>query len=175
MGDAANSGDMLEATGGAGLPREGGGGGLSDAAGPLSIASLGLSVFGSIEKGKGTKASYDMQADRAQRAAEFGKLQASLTDTAYRENLNTTLSNIDVIRGAARLGDPNSPTGSAVAAHEAMISDRNRNAAGLTIRSQIAEDEASADYLRKAGDYALNQSYLDAGIKIAGAVAKAAI
>jgi hypothetical protein len=79
-----------------------------------------------------------------------------------------------VIRGAARLGDPNSPTGSAVAAHEAMISDRNRNAAGLTIRSQIAEDEASADYLRKAGDYALNQSYLDAGIKIAGAVGKAA-
>jgi hypothetical protein len=50
-----------------------------------------------------------MQAERAERAAQFGKLQATLADTTMRENLNTTLSNIDVIRAAAKI-DPTSPT-----------------------------------------------------------------
>src|SRR5438093_1112218 len=81
-----------------------------------SIASMGLSAYGSVLGGKAKKqeldfqgSQYGMQADRASRAAEFGKLQASLTDTVLRENLNVTLGNIDVMRAAAHV-DPTSPT-----------------------------------------------------------------
>jgi hypothetical protein len=174
MGDAASSGtDMLAATNGAGLPGGPSKGGFS-AAGGLSIASLGLGVFSSLTKGQATKASDEFQASKAERAAEFGKLQAGLTDSVMREQLNTTLSNIDVIRAAART-DPTSPTGAAIEAYDSKIANRQRTAALLSINSQVAEDEASAKYLRQAGDYAVSQSYLDAGIKVAGAIGKAFI
>ena len=41
-----------------------------------------------------------------------------------------------------------------------------------SIRAQDAEDLASADYLRKAGDFAVRQSYLSAGTDILGGLAK---
>lgn len=151
------------------FPQASGGGG---AAGPLSIATLGLSAFSSVAKGSASQSSYGAQADRAERAADFGRLQANLTDVTLRDELNRTLGNIDVIRAAGRI-DPTSPTTAALLERETMVSDRQRNAALLNIRSQVNEDEASATYLRQAGDYALRMGYLDAGIKVAGAVGKA--
>jgi hypothetical protein len=112
-----------------------------------------------------------VQATRAERAAEFGKMQAGLTDTVMREQLNTTLSNIDVIRAAAHV-DPTSATGVAVEAYQSKISDRQRTAALANINQQVAQDTADADYLRKAGQFALNQGYLGAAISAAGAAAK---
>jgi hypothetical protein len=164
MGEAVNLSNMNVS------PSAGGGGGV--AAGPLSIASLGLSAYSSIAKGQGTQAADQMQAERAERAAAFGKLQAGLTDTVMRENLNTTLGNIEVIRAASHI-DPTSPTTAAIEDRQSMISDRQRTAALLSIKSQVSEDEASAKYLRDAGDYALSMGYLDAGVKIAGGVGKA--
>jgi hypothetical protein len=134
-----------------------------------SIASLAFGAAGSIAKGYGTKAADEFQADRATRAAELGRTQAALTDVTYRENLNTTLGNIDAIRAAVHI-DPSSPTTAALRDYNTMISDRQRMAAVGTIRQQASEDEAGATYLRKAGDYALLMGYLDAGTKIAGGV-----
>lgn len=161
MGQAVNPGNM----------NMGSSGGSMSGAGAASIASLGLSAYSSITKGQGTKAADEMQAARAERAAEFGKLQAGLTDTHFREELNTTLSNIEVIRAAGRI-DPTSPTTAAVEERQRMLSERQRTAALLNIESQASEDEASAAYLRKAGDYAVSQSYLEAGIKGASALSK---
>jgi hypothetical protein len=148
---------------------------MGEAAGAsgASIAGLGLSAFSSIAKGEGTKSAFDMKADKAKRAAEFGRLQADLTDTTMRENLNTTLGNIDVIRAAGRI-DPTSPTTAAIEDRQRMIAERQRSAALLTIRSQVAEDTADAEYFRKAGQYALDTSYLDAATGVLGGVAKAA-
>src|SRR6202022_1667893 len=81
---------------------------------------------------------------------------AGLTDTTMRENLNTTLSNIEVIRSAARI-DPTSPTTAAVESFETMKSDRQRPAALVSINAQVAEDEASAAYLKQAQRFALGQ------------------
>lgn len=164
MGEAVNPTNMNASPSGAGMPS------FSGASG-LSIASLGLSAYSSIAKGQGTQAADEMQADRAERAAQFGKLQANLTDTVARENLNTTLSNIDVIRAASH-ADPTSPTAVAFEDRQRMLSERQRTSALLTINSQVAEDQASAKYLREAGDYALKMGYVDAGVKVAGAIAK---
>lgn len=178
MGDASNLADVASGSPG-GLPSQAGDsssgfnfskGGASAA----SIAGLGLSVFSSIEKGKGTQAGYEFQAAKAERAAEFGKLQAQLTDTSFREELNTTLSNIDVIRAAAHI-DPTSPTTAAVEGYSTMLSDRQRTAALLNINSKVAENLSDANYLRQAGDFALKSSYLNAGVQVASAVGKAGL
>lgn len=145
--------------------------GIGEAAAVLSIASAGFGAAGSVTKGMGTQAGDTAQADRLTRAAEFGKMQAELTDTTMRENLNTTLGNIDVIRAAAHI-DPTSPTTAAIREHETMIGDRQRMTAGLNIRSQTQEDLDSADYLRKAGDFALMQGYISAGADVAKAGVK---
>jgi hypothetical protein len=143
------------------------------AAGLSSIASLGLSAASSVMKGEATQAADQFQADKAQRAAEFGRLQANLVDASMRENLNVTLGNIDVIRAAGKV-DPSSPTTAAVEDFNRMVGERQRTAQELSIRSQVAEDEASADYLKKAGDFALTQGYLSAGANVLGGLAKAA-
>lgn len=146
---------------------------MGEAAGAsgASIASAGLGAYASIKKGEGVQASDEFQAKRAERAAAFGKLQAEQTDTVMRENLNTTLANIEVIRAAAHI-DPTSPTSAAIEERQTMVSERQRRTALLNTQSQVAEDEASGKYLRDAGDYALKQGYLEAGIKLASAGAK---
>ena len=135
-------------------------------AGPASIASIGFGAASDLMKGEATKSSDDFQAARAERAAEFGKLQATLTDTTMRENLTSTLGNIDAVRAAAGI-DPTSPTTAALEGRSTMLSDRQRMAAVGSIRSQAAEDEASAKYLREAGDFAVTQSYFSAGMDVA--------
>lgn len=142
------------------------------AAGASSIAALGLSAASSVMKGEATQASDQFQADKARRAAQFGQLQASLVDTSMRENLNIQLGNIDVIRAAGRV-DPSSPTTAAVEDFNRMVGERQRTAQELSIRSQVAEDEASADYLQKAGSYAMLMGGLSAGADVLGGIGKA--
>lgn len=148
------------------------GGAASSLAGPASIASLALTAASDVTKGSATQASDDFQADRATRAAAFGEVQANLTDTTMRQNLNTTLGNIESIRAASNI-DPSSPTTAALMDQSTSRSDSQRMAAVGSIRSQDEEDLASADYLRKAGDFAVTQSYLSAATDVAGGLFKA--
>lgn len=144
----------------------------SSLAGPASIASLGLTAASDITKGSATQASDEFQADKAERAAQFGQLQATLTDTSMLQKLSTTLGNIETVRAAAN-ADPNSPTGAALFERSENLGDTQRMAAVGSQRAQAAEDLASADYLRKAGDFAVTQSYLSAATDVAGGIFKA--
>lgn len=137
-----------------------------------SIASVAGGAFSSIMKGFGTDAADEAQAKRAQRAAMFGKLQAEQSDVKFRDELNTTLGNIEVIRSAAKI-DPSSPTSAALEDRQRLLSDRQRTTAGLNIQSQIDQDLADASYLKQAGQFAIGTSFLDAGVKIGGGIAKA--
>ena len=87
------------------------------------------------------------------------------------QKLNTTLGNIESVRAAAN-ADPNSPTGVALMEQSESRSDSQRMAAVGSLRAQSAEDKASADYLRRAGDFAVTQSYLKAGTDAASAIVK---
>jgi hypothetical protein len=135
-----------------------------------SIATIGLAFLSTIMEGKGKKAGYDFQADRAERRAQLGRLQADLTDTTLREQLTSTLGNIEAIRSAGNV-DPTSPTTAALQDRQRTLSDRKRGAALLTINSQVAEDEASAKYLRETGDYAVEQSWWQASLKAGKSIA----
>lgn len=141
-------------------------------AGVASIASLGMKAGSDVMQGSATQAADNFKADQAERAAAFGEVQANLTDATMRENMNTTLGNIEAIRAAGNI-DPNSPTTAAILDKNTDIANRQRNAAVGSIKAQVAEDRASADYLRKAGDFAVEQSYLQAGTDVLGGVGKA--
>lgn len=149
---------------------------MGAAAGPAaaasSVVSLALTATGDVMKGSTTKAADDFQASRLQQAAAFGETQASLTDTTLRQNLNTTLGNIEAVRSAAG-ADPTSPTSIALMDQSTSRSDTQRMAAVGSIKAQNAEDLASADYLKRAGDFAVTQSYLSAATDIAGGASKA--
>lgn len=136
-----------------------------------SVASLGMSAYGTIKKGEGDQAAADFKADKAEEAARFGREQAELTDVTLRERLNTTLANIDSIRAAAHV-DPTSPTTVAVEDWQRQLSNRQRSAAAVSAQAQASSDEASARYLRQAGDYALGQAELGAAVGVAGGLAK---
>lgn len=174
LSSSASIGSGAVAAGGAAASAAGtaaGGLSLGTLASGASIGAAGLTAASSIMKGQGQKSADEMQADRLTRAAEFGKVQADLTDATMREQLNTTLGNIDVIRAAGHI-DPTSPTTAALEERQRQLGNRQGGAAGLNIRSQVSEDEASADYLRKSGNYALLQGYLGAGASAAGAIGK---
>lgn len=141
------------------------------AASAASVASLGLTVAGDIMGGSAKKAADDYQAARLEQAAEFGKTQATLTDTTMRENLNSTIGTIQAVRAAAGI-DPTSPTSGALIEMNSERADRQRMAAVGSINAQTAEQQASAKYLREAGDFAVTQSYVKAGTDAFSAYAK---
>jgi len=144
----------------------------SSLAGPASIASLALTAASDVTKGKATQAADSFQASRLTQAAAFGETQANLTDSTMREQLNTTLGNIEAVRAAAGT-DPSSPTSIALMDQSTDRSNTQRMAAVGTIKAQDAEDLASADYLKRAGDFAVTQSYLSAATDVASWAAKA--
>jgi hypothetical protein len=149
-----------------------GGGGSGSSAGGASLLSIGLSAYGDVEKGAGQNAADQFQADRATEAAKFGRLKADLADTTALEKINIQMGNIDAIRAAAHI-DPTSPTTQAVEGWQTEIMNRQRLATVGTEREQAATDEASAAYLKQAGQFAQQQSYLQAGIDVATGIGKA--
>lgn len=150
-----------------------------------SLASAGFGAAGSITSGMAGKASAEaaaskaeFDAQRAERAAQFGRVQADQTDAQLREELSTTLANIDAIRASSGI-DPTSPTGFAIKENEARISDRQRTSRVYALRAQADEDERTAAYDRSVAMYqrsvgrsALTAGYLGAGAKLTGGIAQ---
>lgn len=144
---------------------------MAAAAGVASIASMGLSAYSSVAKGSATQAADDAQAAKLEQAAQYGKIQADQTATQYSENLNTTLGNIDVMRAAAGV-DPTSPTTQAIEDKQTFLSNRASKSSVDNILQQGRQNEADANYLRQAGDFAVTQSYVGAAASIAGSAAQ---
>ena len=150
-----------------------------------SIASIGLSAAGTVAQGQaaktqseGVNAADQMQAQQAEEAAQFAQLQAVQSDTNYRQKLNTTLANINAIQSSQQV-DITSPTTTAIENWDTQLSDTQRIAQDVTLRSQAATDIAGANYLNQAGQFSLAQgqtaldtSYLSAAAGVAGGLAK---
>lgn len=124
-----------------------------------AIGGLGLDAGSKIYKGYGDQASQEFMARRDERAAELGRLRASQTDAQLREELNTTLANIDAVRAAGNI-DPTSPTTAALKDRESFVSDRARNIKVASLRAQADEDEATSRYRREVGRSAVVGGWL---------------
>jgi hypothetical protein len=140
-------------------------------AGATSIASMGLGAVGSYYRGKGTEAADEYKAASLERSAQYGRLAAAQTGAQDTEKLDTTLASIDSIRAAAH-ADPTSPTGAAVRDTEEYIGTRSRNIAVLNLQAQADQETSDADYLRKAGKFALGMGELGALASLAGGASR---
>lgn len=89
------------------------------------------------------------EAQKAQRAAEVGRVRANQIDASYRDELNSTIANIRSIRASSGASIA-SPTGMAIEADQQRISDRDRKIDVGNQRMQANQDEQDAKFRRSA-------------------------
>lgn len=135
------------------------------AAAPIAFATAGLSAASTVMKGAGDKAAADYKAARLEQSAQYGRLSAAQTEAQMGEDLNQNLGNIDAIRAAAG-ADPFSPTSVALHKRAEFVGDRQRTTTVNNILRQASQDEADANYMKQAGDYALKSSIVSAGVDL---------
>lgn len=126
-----------------------------------------LGLAGSLVGAVGQQQSSDYAAQQSARAAQVGKIQADQIDANYRDELNSTISNIRAIRASAGVG-ANSPTGMAVEAKQADTSNRDRRIEVGSKRMQAAQDESDAAFRRSSGKWALLGGAVSGLSKFAG-------
>lgn len=93
-------------------------------------------------------------AAQSERAAEVGRIQANQTDSAYRQELTSTIANIRALRAGAGVG-ARSPTGMAIEAAQARKSDRDRRIDVGNKRMQATQDQNDARFRRSSAGWAL--------------------
>jgi hypothetical protein len=129
-------------------------------AGITSIASLGLSAYGTYQKGKGVAAAAEYKAETLDRAAQYGELQAAETGAAHRQKLARSLGMIDAVRAAANT-DPTSPTGAAVRDYSETQGETSRIIAQQSFLQQAEQERTDAAFTRAQGKYAMGLTDLD--------------
>jgi hypothetical protein len=150
---------------------------MGAAAGPIgavsSMASAGFGAMGEYEKGRGDSEAAKFEANRARTAAAFGRVRADQTDAQLREELATTLANIDAVRSAQNVS-LDSPTGLAIKDEEVRIGDRERMNRVGSLQLQAKEDDRAALYKDRVAADAMRSGRLRAMGKIASGVGQAA-
>lgn len=131
-------------------------------AGPaMTVASSVMKVGGTVMAGQAEKQKYGAQANQMLIAAADGTLRAKETDSAYREELGQTLSNLRAIQASKSI-DPLSPTSLAIEERAYDVNDKRttKNFSNEAKKSRQAELDGQA--LRRAGSAALGAAYLKA-------------
>lgn len=141
------------------------GGSAGQGASGGSIASIGLQTYATLLKAQGQATADTYQADRLDKAAEYGDLKAEQTGAIMTRNLNTVLGNIDAVRAAAHT-DPTSPTGAAVRDNQEMIGTEQRNISVNNIRAQANQSRSDAAFYRQASSDALLSGEISAGADV---------
>jgi hypothetical protein len=144
-----------------------------NAAGGLSLASIGLSAYSTILQGQGTASADEFQANKLEQAATYGELKGVQVGGQMTRQLNQTLGNIDAVKAAANT-DPNSPTGAAFRDNQETIGNNQKDITVNSILQQSRQDRADASYYRSAASDALFAGEIGAAAGIAKGIASAA-
>lgn len=156
---------------------------MGSASGPAALVSPAASIYAGLQssadkaqaanaQAAGENAGDQAQADRLDRAAEYGHAAAEETNAQLSENLNVQLGNIDAVRAAARV-DPTSPTTAALSDRTDFMANRTRAIQVGNINAQADQNTSDATYLRSAGAYALKMGKLGADATMLGGYAAA--
>lgn len=137
----------------------------------LSVISLASQVGGTLMQAQGQAAGAKAQQLKAQKAAQIARVQADQADTAYRDELRTTLANIDTIRASANV-PVDSPTSFAIRdkAREDSDAQRIRKVAGINMQANQYDQDA-AFYGSAARNY-ITAGLVGAGGQLAGGIGK---
>jgi hypothetical protein len=136
-----------------------------------SIASMGLSAYSDIMKGKGVQSADNYKAAALEASAQRGHVAAVQTGAKETIALDNTLGMIDSVRAAAH-ADPTSPTGAAIRDWNETLGLTKKSIDVDNIMAQTKQEESDAAYLRQAGKNALTMGYINAGTDVFSAVSK---
>jgi hypothetical protein len=134
---------------------------MAAVAAPLAIAGTGLQIMGGLSAANAQAAGYRHSAAQAERRALAARTAADQTSAFMRDELTTTLGNIEAIRAAAGV-TLDSPTGMAIYEREKKESDRQRNVKVGNLLSQAAMSDSDADFYRYAAGHAESMGILGA-------------
>jgi hypothetical protein len=132
-----------------------------EVASAISIGGLALDAGSKIVGAEGQAAGQEYEAQKAERAAEMGRIKATQSDAQSLEQLNTTLGHISAIRVAANT-DPTSPTGLAITAEEQRVANREMTIRRTSLDMQSEQDLTDAAFRRSSANTALLGGYLGA-------------
>lgn len=110
------------------------------------IAGTTAQVGSGVLEAAGEARADSFRASEANAAARRGKIAASETDVALREELRSVLGNIRAVAASAGRS-PDSPTTLAILENETRISDRQRRITVSNIEEQVSSDKRSAAFL----------------------------
>lgn len=113
-----------------------------------------LGLAGSLVGAAGQYQASNYAAQQSKRAAQVGRIQADQVDAGYRDELNSTISNIRAIRASSGAG-AFSPTGMAIEDKQAETSNRDRVIEVGSKRMQANQDEADAKFRKSSAKWAL--------------------
>jgi hypothetical protein len=142
-------------------------GGSGSSASGQSITGAALGAFSTMLQAQGESEADKYQAQRLERAAQYGDLKATQTSAQMTRDLTTTLGNIEAVRAAAR-ADPTSPTGAAYLDNQESIGENRRSIAVGSLMAQANQERQDADFYRRASSNAL----LIGGVKAAAGLFK---
>lgn len=117
------------------------------AAGAIMGLSSLVGAYGQYQAGQ-------YASEQSKRAAEVGRVKADQIDASYRDELNSTISNIRAIRASAGMS-PTSPTAMAIEDGQEKISDRDRRIDVGNQRMQARQDENDARFRKSAATVGL--------------------
>lgn len=120
----------------------------------MQAAAPILALAGSLVGAVGEYRAGQYGAQQSERAAQQGRVQADQIDANYRDELNSTISNIRAIRAASGVG-ARSPTGMAIEDKQQRVSDRDRRIDVGSRRMQATQDENDARFRRSSAGWAL--------------------
>jgi hypothetical protein len=130
-------------------------------AGLMTAASAGLKVAGGIGQGRAAKTEGQIKAIRYQTAAEAGRVRAVQTDAEYRDELNTTLANINAIT-AGQNRSIDSPTSRALLDKAEDINARARITAKSNEMLKAIASDSDAQLALLGGKQAMKASMIGA-------------
>jgi len=135
--------------------------------GILPAVALGLQGVSLVAQGMGAAAGNRSEADKAERTARIGRVQADQIDATLRGELSDTISNIRAISAAA--GAPvDSPALEAFMEGEIRASDRDRITAVSSARLQAGQSSLDAMAYRRAARWSLIGGAIGGLTKFAG-------
>lgn len=120
----------------------------------MGAAAPILGLAGGLVSAYGQYEASNYAAAQSERAAQVGRVQADQIDASYREELNSTISNIRAIRASAGVG-ANSPTQMAIESKQERTSNRDRKIEVGSKRMQATQDEQDARFRRSSARMAL--------------------
>lgn len=113
-----------------------------------------IGLAGSLVGAVGQYQAQNHAAAQSKRAAKVGRIQADQIDASYRDELNSTISNIRAIRATAGVG-ANSPTQMAYEDEQEKVSNRDRKIEVGSKQMQANQDEEDARFRKSSANWAL--------------------